>query len=85
MRATACVLVADEFAAVLDRVTAMVVARALRRAIDASAGLCAVVASSHDDLEAALLPDVVVRCDFSRWSVGEPRRREAVKEARRRD
>jgi ABC-type ATPase with predicted acetyltransferase domain len=58
------VLAADEFAAPLDRVTALVVARALRRAVDGRPDLCAVVATSHDDLAAALAPDVVVRCDF---------------------
>jgi hypothetical protein len=62
-------LVADEFAALLDRVTAHVVARALRRAIDASPQRSAIVATSHDDLEGALLPDVVVRCDFGRATV----------------
>ena len=63
-RGKLCVLAADEFAAPLDRVTAMVVARALRKAISARADLCAVVATSHDDLLGALAPDVVVRCDF---------------------
>jgi ABC-type ATPase with predicted acetyltransferase domain len=59
------ILAADEFCAPLDRVTAMVVARALRRCIDANArGPCAVVATSHDDLAAALAPDQIVRCDF---------------------
>ena len=61
------VIAADEFCAVLDRVTALVVARALRRCVDASAGsACAVVATSHDDLSPALAPDVVLRCDFGR-------------------
>jgi ABC-type lipoprotein export system ATPase subunit len=58
------ILLADEFCAVLDRLTAMIVARALRRAVDATPGLCAVVATSHEDLEEALVADVVVRCDF---------------------
>jgi ATP-binding cassette subfamily C protein CydD len=52
----------DEFAATLDRITARVVARALRRAI--SEGLRALVATSHDDLCAALEPDRLVECDF---------------------
>jgi ABC-type ATPase with predicted acetyltransferase domain len=65
------VLAADEFAAPLDRVTAMVVARALRRAADARPNLCAVVATSHDDLLGALDPDVVVRCDFDSVTVQE--------------
>jgi ABC-type ATPase with predicted acetyltransferase domain len=66
-----CALAADEFAAPLDRVTAMVVARAVRRAVDARPDLCAIVATSHDDLAAALVADVVVRCDFGRYTVEE--------------
>jgi ABC-type ATPase with predicted acetyltransferase domain len=63
-------LVCDEFAAILDRVTACVVTRVLRNAIDRSGGrACAVVATSHDDLVRALRPDVVVTCDFVRVSV----------------
>jgi ABC-type ATPase with predicted acetyltransferase domain len=58
--------VCDEFAAVLDRVSAAIVARALRRAIDATPGLSAVVATSHDDLGLALRPDTLIRCDFGR-------------------
>jgi ABC-type ATPase with predicted acetyltransferase domain len=64
-------LVADEFAALLDRVTAAVVAHALRRSVSASiasaaarAPLRAIVATSHDDLIDALEPDVHVYCDF---------------------
>jgi ABC-type ATPase with predicted acetyltransferase domain len=53
---------ADEFAALLDRVTACVLARALRRAVRAP--LSAVVATSHEDLTRALAPDLIVRCDF---------------------
>ena len=64
------VIVCDEFAAVLDRVTAMVVAHRLRRAIG---GLlphaAALVATSHDDIEPALAADVIVRCDFGRAEV----------------
>ena len=56
-------LVADEFCAVLDRTTAAVVARGLRRTIDrlSRVGLpvAAAVATSHDDLRPALLPDRV--------------------------
>lgn len=62
-------LVGDEFAALLDRVTAAVVARALRRAVSAHPSLGAIVATSHDDLFEALQPDLHVRCDFG--SVGE--------------
>jgi ABC-type transporter Mla maintaining outer membrane lipid asymmetry ATPase subunit MlaF len=64
--AAAPVLACDEFAAVLDRVTAMVVARCLRRAVDADPRLAAVVATSHDDLQPALRPDVIAYCDFGR-------------------
>ncbi len=60
------VIVCDEFAAVLDRLTAMIVARCLRRAIDAHPNIAAVVATSHEDLAAALKPEVVVRCDFGK-------------------
>jgi len=64
------ILVADEFAALLDRVTACVVSHALRRTVDACAAqLCAIVATSHDDLIRALRPDVIVRCDFGRVEV----------------
>jgi hypothetical protein len=58
------VIVADEFAALLDRVTAWIVARALRKAVDRLGNACAVVATSHEDLEGPLSADVVVRCDF---------------------
>lgn len=68
------VLMADEFCAVLDRVSAAVVARSLRRTIDrlhrVGLPLSAVVATSHEDLEAALLPDVVAQCDFGRIATG---------------
>jgi hypothetical protein len=71
------VIVADEFAAVLDRVTAMVVARALRRAIDAAnrsnRALGAIVATSHDDLSVALKPDTIVHCDFASTTVSRGR------------
>lgn len=60
------VLASDEFAAVLDRVTAAIIARMLRRTLDASPHLCAVLASSHDDLLRALRPDQIIRCDFGR-------------------
>lgn len=60
------VIVCDEFAAVLDRVTAIIVAHRLRRAIDAFPRAAAVVATSHEDVEPALAAEVVVRCDFGR-------------------
>ncbi|HEY0007787.1 MAG TPA: hypothetical protein VGB55_03600 [Tepidisphaeraceae bacterium] len=54
----------DEFAALLDRVTAAVVARSLRRLIDTTPLIGAVVVTSHDDLALALKPDVQITCDF---------------------
>ena len=63
------VLACDEFGAVLDRVTAIVVARALRRAVSSCADVCAVVATGHEDLRAALAADVDVRCDFGEFEV----------------
>jgi ABC-type ATPase with predicted acetyltransferase domain len=70
-RARLVVLAADEFAAPLDRITALVVARGLRKVVSARGDLCAVVATSHEDLAAALEPDVIVRCDFGSVEVGE--------------
>ena len=67
-RASAIVLAADEFCAVLDRVSAAVVARALRRTIDrlcrAGLPIAAMLATSHEDLERALRPDQLAHCDF---------------------
>jgi len=57
-------LACDEFAAVLDRLTAMIVARGLRRAVDSDPRLSAIVATSHDDLQPALKPDAIAWCDF---------------------
>lgn len=61
-------IIADEFAALLDRVTASIVARALRLVVDRSnqdAGkLGAILATSHDDLRSALDPDMSIVCDF---------------------
>ena len=60
-------LVADEFAAVLDRISAQAVAFALRREAralrEAGAQLCVVVATAQDDLVEALAPDVGVWCE----------------------
>jgi ABC-type ATPase with predicted acetyltransferase domain len=75
------VIVCDEFAALLDRVTAAIVARTLRRAIDQDRAQSALVATSHEDLVRALKPDVFVRCDFGRVQIersrSSPRRGEA--------
>jgi ABC-type glutathione transport system ATPase component len=57
-------LLADEFAALLDRVSACIVARVVRRCIARQPGLCAVLATSHDDLAGALCPDLHLHCDF---------------------
>jgi hypothetical protein len=58
------ILCADEFCTVLDRVTAMVVARTLRRAVRPPLG--AIVATPHDDLSDALQPDLIFTCDFEK-------------------
>lgn len=70
--AATAMIAMDEFAALLDRVTAAVVARALRRLTDRSAVLGAVVVTSHDDLFAALQPDVHVVCDFGSVRIVHP-------------
>jgi ABC-type polar amino acid transport system ATPase subunit len=63
-------LLIDEFAAVLDRVTASIVARALRRIVSEDARrMCAIVATSHEDLIPALQPDLLVKCDFVSASI----------------
>lgn len=56
----------DEFAAMLDDVTARIVARRLRRIVEPSSGMSAVLATCRNDLTDALRPDVVVNCDFGR-------------------
>ena len=60
------ILVGDEFCGLLDRVTACVVARCLRKSLDAMPNLAALVVTSHDDLAMPLAPDVRVHCDFGR-------------------
>jgi uncharacterized protein len=73
-KAGPAIFAADEFAAILDRVTASIVARVLRRRIQGS--LSAIVATSHDDLIDSLTPDVVARCDFGTirvWKGGAQR------------
>ena len=66
---TRAVIVCDEFAALLDRVTAAIVARTLRRSIDSHRESSAIVATTHEDLIKALDPDVIVRCDFARIEI----------------
>ena len=72
--AVTTIIAMDEFAALLDRITARVVARALRRLVrpldsEGASPLAAIVATSHDDLDDALLPDTTVLCDFDSYSV----------------
>jgi len=57
-------LLCDEFASLLDPITASVVARVLRRAVTGESNLGAVVASCRSDIVRALAPDLMVRCDF---------------------
>lgn len=66
-RGATTMILCDEFAALLDRVTAAVVARALRRCVSSSEHrVSALVATSHEDLVGALRPDKVIRCDFGK-------------------
>ncbi len=53
------VVLADEFGATLDRVTAKVIAQNVRRWVTAS-GVCLIAATTHDDLLEALDPDVLI-------------------------
>ncbi len=57
------VILADEFGAALDRVTAKVIARNVRRWVT-RAEVCFVCATTHDDLLDALEPDVVIEKDL---------------------
>jgi len=61
-----CIVLADEFAASLDRVTAQVVCRNVRKWVKSrSAGrVCFVAASAQDDFMEALGPDVLVFKDL---------------------
>ncbi|MCC7145142.1 MAG: hypothetical protein IT443_01715 [Phycisphaeraceae bacterium] len=57
------VILADEFAATLDRVTARTLARGVRRWVRdfaGDAGVCFVIATTHDDLLEPLEPDVLI-------------------------
>ncbi len=72
------ILASDEFAALLDRVTAAVISHALRRAIDRTPNLSAILATSHDDLIDPLAPDCIVYCDFGNTTITHhPRQKEA--------
>lgn len=71
------VVLADEFASPLDRAGArllcMAVARAVRRE-----GWSLVAATAHDDVRAWLDPDVVVRCERGRATLGPGLRKGAA-------
>jgi len=54
------VVLADEFGATLDRLTASVVACNVRQWVKRSPGVCFIAATTHDDLLEALDPDVIV-------------------------
>lgn len=54
------IILADEFGATLDRLTAAVIARNVRRWTRQSPSLCFVAATTHDDLLEPLEPDVLV-------------------------
>ncbi len=54
------VVLADEFASTLDRLTAQVIARNIRKWTRRAADVCFVAATSHDDLLEPLDPDVLV-------------------------
>lgn len=53
------IILADEFCATLDRVTAMVIARNVRKWVNAT-GVCFVAATTHDDLLESLDPDTLI-------------------------
>lgn len=58
------VVLADEFTSTLDRQTAMVIARSIRKWVDRLSrrghGVCFVAATTHDDLLESLSPDTLV-------------------------
>ncbi len=54
------VVLADEFGATLDRLTASVVARNVRQWVSRSPRVCFIAATTHEDLIDALHPDVVI-------------------------
>ncbi len=54
------VILADEFGAVLDRITASVIARNVRRWTTQMPNLCFIAATTHDDLLEPLDPDVLI-------------------------
>ena len=58
------VVLADEFGAALDRVTAGVIARNVRKWVRRHRSVCFVAATTHDDLLEALDPDLLVFKDL---------------------
>ncbi len=62
------VLLADEFAAMLDRVTAHVVTLCLRKIVRQT-GARAILATSHNDLIGTLDADIHADCDFVRLRI----------------
>lgn len=62
----------DEFASLLDRVTAMIVSRSLRKIVRSQPSLRAIIVTGHDDLVPALQPDLLVECDFGEYRVRQP-------------
>jgi uncharacterized protein len=63
MCARGAVIIADEFAAALDRLTARIIARSVRRWTRRS-GATFICATTHDDLLEALEPDVLIHKGF---------------------
>lgn len=54
------IILADEFGATLDRLTAAAAARNVRRWVDRSPRVCFIAATTHEDLIEALQPDVLI-------------------------
>lgn len=77
------VVLADEFGATLDRLTAMIIARNVRKWTSRS-GICMLAATTHDDLLESLDPDtLIVQHPGSRMEVlerGENRTASGMKE-----
>jgi uncharacterized protein len=68
-RSDAGVLLADEFATQLDRISARIIARNLARTVRRQGDIAALVATCHEDLGEALCPDAAVRCDFGQYII----------------
>jgi ABC-type ATPase with predicted acetyltransferase domain len=57
-------LVCDEFASLLDSVTAAVISRVLRNTVAPASTLGAILATSRENLIRPLAPDQIIRCNF---------------------